>query len=153
MILYLLDTNVVSEITKPKPHEFVLAWHQSIPDDQLAISAITIRELAYGVANAEKQKSAKAATYAEGLQSIRAGFEGRILAIDEAVALEWASLLAKQLKHIDDKGLVATAKVHNLILVSRNEDHVSGHGVEILNPFKKLKGASGGQIDAGQSKI
>jgi predicted nucleic acid-binding protein len=138
VIRYLLDTNVVSEVTKPKPHEHVWAWYNSIPDDQLAISAITVRELAYGVANAEKQKSPRAAKYAAGLQSIRSGFAGRILAIDEAVALEWAKLLVKQLKHVDDKGLVATAKIHDLIMVSRNEDDVSGYGVEILNPFKKI---------------
>lgn len=139
MIRYLLDTNVVSELSKPNPHANVVAWQKAIPEDELAISAITIRELAYGVANAENQKSAKAPAYAASLTKIRAAFEGRILPIDDAVAMVWAALLAAQWKHVDDKGLVATAKVHDLVLVTRNEDDVSGLGAKVLNPFKAPK--------------
>lgn len=133
---YLLDTNVLKELGKPKPHENVAAWFDSVDDADLAISAISLREIWKGIARMRQKDEARAATLEAAAGSITRAFEGRILPIDEVVAKKWGELLAESDKNIDDTGIAATAAVRGLIVVTRNERDFNSRRVDVLNPFK-----------------
>lgn len=133
---YLLDTVVLKEIGKSKPNANVEAWLATVDDLDLAIGAITVREIWKGI----ERKRATDAVLAEVLQTaaegVFAAFRDRILPVDEAVAAHWGVLLGRSEKHVEDTGLAATAYVHGMVLVTRNVSDVLGRGVDILDPFK-----------------
>lgn len=135
---YLLDTNVLKELSRPKPHEHVAAWLDSVDDQDLAISAITVREISKGI---EKKRTGGKDDLADALSAdadrIFAAYSGRILPVDESLARAWGAALGQSDKHVDDTGIAATARVHGLVVVTRNETDFQGRGVAILNPFKK----------------
>lgn len=133
---YLLDTNVLREIGKTSPHKNVAAWLKSVDDADLAISALTVREIAKGVVKLRKTKPDTAATLAAAVAAIFDAFDGRILPIDRAVASVWGEQLGESEKHVDDVGLAATARVHGLIVVTRNVKDFDGRGVKVIDPFK-----------------
>jgi predicted nucleic acid-binding protein len=137
MIRYLLDANVVSQPSKANPDANVLAWLDATDDVELAISAVTVHELWYGVARARAANHAKAEAMAAAVDAVLEAYAGRILPIDIQAAKVWAELLAQQNKHVNDKCLVAVARVNNLALVTRNVSDTAGLGVDVLNPFKK----------------
>jgi predicted nucleic acid-binding protein len=137
MIHYLLDTNVVSQPSKANPDANALAWLDATDDVELAISAVTVHELWYGVARARAANHPKAEVMAAAVDAILDAYTGRILPIETQAAKVWAELLAKQNKHVNDKCLVAVARVNNLTLVTRNVSDTTGLGVDVLNPFKK----------------
>ncbi|CAN5319799.1 type II toxin-antitoxin system VapC family toxin [soil metagenome] len=115
---YLLDTNVLRELGKTSPHENVVAWLKSVDDGDLAISALTVREIAKGIARLRKTKPETAVALQSAVTAIFDAFVGRILPIDRAVAAAWGEALAASEKHVDDAGLAATARVHGLIVVT-----------------------------------
>ncbi|HXZ14434.1 MAG TPA: type II toxin-antitoxin system VapC family toxin [Roseiarcus sp.] len=133
---YLLDTNVVRELGKTSPHKNVAAWLRSVDDADLAISALTVREIAKGVAKLRSTKPETAAALGATVTAIFDAFEERILPIDRAVAAAWGEALGESEKHVDDAGLAATAHVHGLIVVTRNVKDFDGRGVTLLDPFK-----------------
>lgn len=133
---YLLDTNVLRELGKTSPHKNVAAWLKSVDDADLAISALTVREIAKGVAKLRKTKPETAAALSATVTAIFDAFEGRILPIDRAVAAAWGETLGESEKHVDDAGLAATARVHGLVVVTRNITDFDGRGVTLLDPFK-----------------
>jgi predicted nucleic acid-binding protein len=133
---YLLDTDVLREIGKTSPHEHVDARVASVDDADLAISALTVREATKGIAKLRKTKRKVAATIAERMAIVFDAFDDRILAVDRAVAEVWGELLAASEKQVDDAGLAATARAHNLVLVTRNTKHLLTRDVQLLNPFK-----------------
>lgn len=133
---YLLDTNVLRELGKTSPHKNVAAWLKSVDDADLAISALTVREIAKGVAKLRKTKPEAAAALGATVTAIFDAFEQRILPIDRAVAAAWGETLGESEKHVDDAGLAATAHVHGLIVVTRNVKDFGGRGVKIIDPFK-----------------
>ncbi|MBI1404391.1 MAG: PIN domain-containing protein [Porphyrobacter sp.] len=133
---YLLDTNVLRELGKTSPHKNVAAWLKSVDDADLAISALTVREIAKGVVKLRKTKPDTAAALAATVAAIFDAFDGRILPIDRAVASIWGEALGESEKHIDDAGLAATARVHGLIVVTRNVKDFDGRGVKVIDPFK-----------------
>jgi toxin FitB len=133
---YLLDTNVFSEIGRTGRHSNVTAWLAAIDDLDLAISALTVREISKGIAKLMISKPDVAARVAERTDAIFNDFAERILPIDRAVARAWGYSLAESGRHIDDSGFAATARVHGLVLVTRNVRDFSGREVSILNPFK-----------------
>ena len=137
MIRYLLDTNVVSQPSKANPDAKLLAWLDATDDVELAISAVTVHEPWYGVARARAAKHAKAEAMAAAVDAILEAYAGRILPVDTQAAKVWAELLAQQNKHVNDKCIVAVARVNNLTLVTRNVSDTAGLGVDVLNPFKK----------------
>ncbi len=139
---YLLDTNVLRELGKTSPHRNVAAWLKSVDDADLAISALTVREITKGVAKLRKTKPEPAAALATTVGVIFDAFEGRILPIDRAVASLWGRALGESEKHGDDAGLAATARVHGLIVVTRNVKDFSGRGVKLLDPFKATRQSS-----------
>jgi hypothetical protein len=133
---YLLDTNVLRELGKTLPHKNVAAWLKSVDDADLAISALTVREISKGVAKLRKTKPETAAALGATVTAVFDAFEGRILPIDRAVAAAWGETLGESEKHVDDAGLAATARVHGLAVVTRNIKDFDGRGVTLLDPFK-----------------
>lgn len=133
---YLLDTNVFREIGKTEPHKNVVAWLRSVDDADLAVSALTVREVTKGVVRLRTRKPAVARQIAERVAITFEAFVGRILPVDHDVAALWGELLAESEKHVDDTGIAATARAHGLILVTRNTADMAGRGATTLDPFK-----------------
>ncbi|MBK3406140.1 putative nucleic acid-binding protein [Sphingomonas sp. BE270] len=133
---YLLDTNVLRELGKTVPHKNVAAWLKGIDDADLVISALSVREIVKGVAKLRTTKPETAAVLDAAVSAIFDAFDGRILPIDRPVASAWGEMLAASDKHVDDTGLAATARVHGLIVVTRNIKDFDGRGVPLLDPFK-----------------
>lgn len=136
---YLLDTNILRELGKTAPHKNVAAWLKTVDDADLAISALTVREVAKGLAKLKKTKPGTAATLEVTVKAIFDAFEGRILPVDRPVAAAWGETLAESEKHVDDAGLAATALVHSLTVVTRNTADFSGRGVKLIDPFKAAR--------------
>ncbi|OGN41045.1 MAG: hypothetical protein A2795_11385, partial [Caulobacterales bacterium RIFCSPHIGHO2_01_FULL_67_30] len=110
-MIYLLDTNVVSQSSKPKPSANILAWLRSVDDHELCISAMTVRELRYGAERATAADHPAAAAITQGVDAVIAAYAGRILPIDEAVAAVWGRMLAERDSDEEDTALAATALV------------------------------------------
>jgi predicted nucleic acid-binding protein len=135
-MMFLLDTNVVSETRKPKPHGGVMAWLDAQESNVLFISAMTIGELQRGVEVTREQDENKAAEIEAWLEQIVAS--GQMLALDAAVCREWARLMHGQSDTLaDDAFIAATARVHGLTVVTRNERDFKALRVPTLNPFQK----------------
>lgn len=133
---YLLDTNVVGQLTNPLPSANVLRWLGAVAEGELTISAITVRELLYGVAKSRREGSTAVETFSVRIDAVIASYAGRILPVDERVARVWAAMLARSNKHVDDTGFAATAAVHGLAVVTRNLAHLRGRGMPLLDPFR-----------------
>jgi predicted nucleic acid-binding protein len=136
---YLLDTNVLRELGKTSPHKNVAGWLKSVDDGDLAISALTVREIVKGIAKLREAKPETAVALEAAVTAVFDAFVGRILPIDRAVAATWGEALAAREKHVDDAGLAATARVHGLIVVTRNARDFDGRGVTLLDPFKVMR--------------
>jgi len=133
---FLLDTNVFREIGKISPHPNVAAWLGRIDDSDLAISVLTVREVRKGIVRLRAEKPNAADAIEERVAEIFAAFGERILPVTREIADLWGDLLGQSEKNIDDAGLAATARVHALVLVTRNVRHVAGRGAATLDPFK-----------------
>jgi toxin FitB len=133
--MYLLDTNVVSELRKPKPHGAVVAWLQAIDDLQLHVAAVTVGEIQVGIEITREQDSAKAAELENWLELVAASYN--VLPMDAAAFRIWAQLMHRKSDTIyEDAMIAATAKVHGLTVVTRNTADFKSFGVPLLNPFK-----------------
>jgi predicted nucleic acid-binding protein len=133
---YLLDTNVLRELGKTTPHQNVSAWLKTVDDADMAISALSVREIVKGVERLRQKKPASAARLDTTVKAIFDAFDGRILPIDRPVAASWGAALADSEKHVEDAGLAATARVHDLTVVTRNVADFTKRGVKLLDPFK-----------------
>lgn len=133
--MYLLDTNVVSEVRKPKPHGGVLAWLDSIDDSDLFLSAITLGEIQAGIELTREQDAAKAEEIEQWLDLVATSYN--ILAMDAAVFRAWARLMHRKSDTLyEDAMIAATAAVHKLTVVTRNVADFASFDVPLLNPFK-----------------
>ena len=111
MTKFLLDTNVVSELRKPKPHGGVTAWLDALREDQLYVSAVTIGELQAGVERTRKQDAAKASEIAAWVDQLEASY--RVLPMDTQCFREWARMMeGKPDDRLEDVMIAATARVH-----------------------------------------
>jgi toxin FitB len=132
--VYLLDTNVVSELRKPKPHGAVLQWIQDIPDADLHISAVTIGEIQAGIELTREQDEAKATELEQWLELVAGSFN--VVPMDALVFRVWARLMHRTSDTLyEDAMIAATAKVHDLTVVTRNVTDFKNFGVSVLNPF------------------
>jgi predicted nucleic acid-binding protein len=135
--VFLLDTNVVSETRKPKPHGGVMSWLDAQESNTLFISAMTIGELQRGVEVTREQDNNKAAELESWLEQIVAS--GQLLALDATVCREWARMMHGQSDTLaEDAFIAATARVHQLTVVTRNVRDFKALGVATLNPFVKV---------------
>jgi toxin FitB len=132
--MYLLDTNVVSELRKPKPHGAVLAWLRSIDDSDLHLSAVTLGEIQAGIEITREQDEAKAAEMEAWADQVAATWN--VLPMDAATFRMWAKLMHRRSDMlIDDAMIAATARVHGLQVVTRNVRDFKEFGVSTLNPY------------------
>ena len=133
--MYLLDTNVVSELRKPKPHGAVLAWFEALADEQLHLSAVTIGEIQVGIELTREQDEAKAMEIHAWLELVAASYN--VLPMDAAAFRVWAKLMHRKSDTVyEDAMIAATARVHGLTVVTRNVADFKAFGVPLLNPFK-----------------
>lgn len=134
--MYLLDTNVVSELRKPKPHGGVLAWLESVDDTKLYLSAVTLGEIQAGVEMTREQDAAKALAIEAWLELVASSYN--VLPMDAAVFRRWARLMHRTSNTLyEDAMIAATADVHGLTVVTRNVTDFKSFGVALLNPFAK----------------
>lgn len=134
MIRYLLDTNVVSEIRKTKPHGAVVAWMQGLREDQIFISAVSIGEIQRGIERTRKQDTSKARDIENWLDQIEAS--RTLLPMDALCFREWARLMDGKSPHLlEDAMIAATARVHRLKIATRNTPDFALLHVDLFNPF------------------
>ena len=132
---YLLDTNVVSELRKPKPHGAVFGWLSGLQESQIYLSAVTIGELQTGVERTRKQKPQKASQIQSWIDLLELSYQ--VLPMDALCFREWARLMhGKPDDLLEDVMIAATARIHDLILATRNERDFASLGLQIFNPFK-----------------
>ena len=138
--MYLLDTNVVSEIRKiqqGKADTHLSAWVRQIPANQMYISAITLLELETGIMRIERKDAAQGTTLRTWLeQQVKLTFRGRILPFDEYTTPICATMHTPDLKPMTDSLIAATAKQHGLTVVTRNVKDFIETGVKVFNPFE-----------------
>ncbi len=135
---YLLDTNIVSELRKgARCHTAVATWEKAelIPHGG-AISVLTIGEVRKGIDLITNRDPQQAARLESWLTRLRRDFANRILPVSREVAEEWGRLNAHRPLPAVDSLLAATAKVHDLVLATRNVNDLRGIGVNMVNPFE-----------------
>ena len=131
--MYLLDTNIVSELRKSKPHGGVMAWISAKDASSLYLSAMTIAELQRGVEMTREQDDEKAGQIEAWLEQLM--LTGQVLAMDAAVCRAWAKLMHRRSDAlVEDAFIAATASVHRLVVVTRNVRDFKTLGVGTLNP-------------------
>ena len=135
--MFLLDTNVVSELRKSRTaHPSVAAWAESTVLEQMHISVATILEVERGILQAARRDRAQGAALQRWLQQILIPqFAGRVLDVDTNVALRCAALHVPDPKPELDAMIAATALVHDLTVVTRNTRDFAGTGVKLFNPW------------------
>lgn len=132
--MYLLDTNVVSELRRPRPHGAVVAWFAAIPDNQLHLSAVTIGEIQAGVEITRETDAAKAGEISAWLDQVAGTWN--VLPMDAACFRRWATLMHRKPDHlIEDAMIAATALTHELMVVTRNVKDFEDFGVKTVDPF------------------
>ncbi len=133
--MFLLDTNVISETTKPRPDPHVRQW-SNVGLDKTFISAMTVGEIVKGVERLSPGKRRESLQRWLNLLTSTA-FKARILPVDEVVAAEWGrlNLLLRCTLPCADSLLAATARVHNLTIATRNERDFADLRVRVVNPW------------------
>ena len=135
MTEYLLDTNVISELRKLKPHGAVVQWLHTLQETQLYLSAVTIGELQRGVERVRLQDTHKAAQIELWIDELANSYQ--VLVMDAVCFREWARLTrGKPDSMMEDMMIAATARVHHLILATRNAKDFASSSVSLVNPFE-----------------
>jgi hypothetical protein len=134
--MYLLDTNIVSELRKPRPDRAVVAWLEPTPDSELHVSAVTLGEIQAGIELTRAQDPLKAAQLESWADLLAASYN--VLAMDSACFRRWAKLMHRQSGTVSEDAMIAaTALVHQLIVVTRNVRDFARFDVQVLNPFEQ----------------
>ncbi len=132
---FLLDTNVVSELRKPRPHGAVLAWLQSTNDADLHLASVTLGEIQAGIEITRDQDPLKAEEIERWLDQLSGSFN--LLPMDGAAFRCWAQLMHRRSDTLyEDAMIAAIARVHNLTVVTRNGADFQEFGVALFNPFE-----------------
>ncbi|MDP6788201.1 MAG: type II toxin-antitoxin system VapC family toxin [Rhodospirillales bacterium] len=132
--MYLLDTNVVSELRRPRPHGGVVAWLDGVADEHLFLSAATLGELQAGVETTRDQDAAKAQAIEAWIEQVAQTWN--VLPMDGGTFRVWARLMYRRSNPlIEDAMIAATAIVNHLVVVTGNLREFEPFGVETLDPF------------------
>jgi len=133
--VYLLDTDIVSELRKPRPNPKVVAWLQDVEDSDLHPSAVTVGEIQAGIEVTRTQDPVKAEELESWADQVADSYN--VLAMDAACLRRWAKLMHRQSRTVyEDAMIAATALVHDLAVVTRNVRDFSRFDVQVLNPFE-----------------
>lgn len=132
--MYLLDTNVVSELRKPRPHGAVLEWLHNVDDASLFLATVTLGEIQAGIELTRDQDKDKASEIEAWLDLVAGSYN--VLSMDGPAFRCWAKLMHKKSDTLyEDAMIAAIAKVHGLTVVTRNVDDFSSFNVQVFNPF------------------
>jgi predicted nucleic acid-binding protein len=133
----LLDTNVVSELRKgSRADARVQAWFATIPEDEVFLSVVVLGEVRRGIERIRPTDPDQATVLERWLQRLTRQHADRLVSVDRHVADQWGRFSAERNVSPVDVLMAATARVHGLILVTRNTRHVAWTGVPCLNPFE-----------------
>lgn len=131
---FLLDTNVVSELRRQRPHGGVVAWLESVEEAQLYLSAVTLGEIQAGIELTREQDPGKAADIEAWLELVAGAYN--VLPMDASTFRAWARLMHRKSDTLyEDAMIAATAKVHGLTVATRNVADFHALGLEVFNPF------------------
>jgi hypothetical protein len=134
--VYLLDTNIISELRRPRPHGGVVAWLNTVTDAELHLPAVTIGELQAGIEAAREHDPEKAAEIEAWLDQVAATYN--IVPMDAAIFRRWATLMHRRSDELmEDAMIAATADVHGWTVVTRNIRDFKVFGSRTLNPFDR----------------
>lgn len=132
--MYLLDTNIVSELRKPRPYAGLVSWLTGLSDSSLHLSAVTLGELQAGIEITREQDKAKAVLIESWAVQVAQTYN--VLPMDAETFRVWAKLMHRESDTVyEDAMIAATAIVHNLIVVTRNVRDFKCFEVELFNPF------------------
>lgn len=132
--MFLLDTNIVSELRKVRPHGAVVAWLEGVDDADLFLCAVTLGEIQAGIEITREQDPAKAADIEAWADQLAATYN--VLPLDAACFRRWAKLMHRQSNTVcEDAMIAATALVHKLTVVTRNVRDFECFHVPLFNPF------------------
>jgi len=137
---FLLDTNVISDLVKPRPSVRLRAWIEQRDEESLYISVLTLGEIRQGIESARTDRK-KSAKLEQALADFRARFAGRVLGVDGIVAETWGELNGRARMQgmpvaVIDGLLAATAIVHRLVVVTGNARHFTQAGARVFDPFR-----------------
>lgn len=134
--MFLLDTNIVSELRKVRPHGAVVSWLEGVADAELYLSAVTLGEIQAGIEITREQDAAKAAAIEAWADQV--GATHNVLPIDAATFRLWAKLMHRQSNTVyEDAMIAASALVHKLTVATRNVRDFERFQVPLFNPFGK----------------
>jgi hypothetical protein len=132
--MFLLDTNVVSELRRARPHGAVLAWIEEVPPAALFLSAVTLAEIQRGVELTRERDPSKAREIEQWLDAVAATWS--VLPLTGSICRRWARLQHRKPREaIEDLMIVATALEHDLVIATRNVKDYRGLGGRLLDPF------------------
>lgn len=137
---YLFDTNVVSELRRPRPDPNVLAFHEWLDDEAMFLSVMTIGELLRGAELKMRRDAGEAQALKRWVDVVERSFANHLLDVDRDVADLWGRLSAQRTRPVVDTLIAATAIVHDLTLATRNVADVRDTGVRLVNPWTGEEG-------------
>ena len=132
---YLLDTNVLSEVRRPRGDAGVKRWISSVPTEDLYLSVLTLGEVRRGMGLLSRRDPVQADVYEAWLITVLRDYADRVLPVDAEAAEEWGRMSVPDHLSIVDGLMAATAKVRNMTFVTRNTSDFARTGVRLLNPF------------------
>jgi predicted nucleic acid-binding protein len=134
-VRYLLDTNVLSEVRRPRGDAGVKRWISSVPTEDLYLSVLTLGEVRRGIGLLSRKDPVQADVYEAWLVTVLRDYADRVLPVDAAAAEEWGRMNVPNPVSVVDGLMAATAKVRNMTFVTRNTADVARTGARLLNPL------------------